>query len=219
MFAREPFSRCSTCGICVSSTRLNPLRDSACSITCSAGSATASSPAAITAIVGTCGRGGALTAGGGVFIATRTKVGRLVSEDQDGGDVAAVVQRCEVHLGNRRAGDGLALERGEHGLDSSPQSFFYLGDRQVGWKGGHPVLQLGELVRNVERHKVTPRRQHLAELDVNRTEGLERLAQALSARLAGAPRSESHERIARKPRDELVQAEAQADRENAQQPR
>src|SRR5439155_3391674 len=120
---------------------------------------------------------------------------------------------------DRRACYGLAVERVEDGLDSSPLRFFYLGDRQVGWKGRHPVLQLGELVRNVERHQVTPRRQHLAELDVDRTEGLERLAQALSARLAGAPRSESHERIARKPRYELVQPEAQADRENAQQPR
>src|SRR5437764_1171093 len=132
---------------------------------------------------------------------------------------AAVVQPGEVHLGDRRACYGLALERGEHGLDSSPQPFFYLGDRQVGWKGRHPVLQLGELVRDVERHEVTPRRQHLAELDVDRTEGLERLAQALSARLAGAPRSQPHERIARKPRDEIVQSEATADRENAQQPR
>ena len=48
----------------------------------------------------------------------------------------------------------------------------------------HLILQLRELVRDVERHEVAPRGEHLAELDVDRPEGLERLTQPHAARAA-----------------------------------
>ena len=46
----------------------------------------------------------------------------------------------------------------------------------------HAVLQLGELVGEVRRQQVAPRRQHLAELDEDRPEPLQPQAQPLAAR-------------------------------------
>ena len=48
----------------------------------------------------------------------------------------------------------------------------------------HAVLQLRELVGDVGRQQVAPRREHLAELDEDRAELLERQAQPLAARAA-----------------------------------
>ena len=47
----------------------------------------------------------------------------------------------------------------------------------------HAVLQLGQFVGQVQRQQVAPRRQHLAELDEDRPQPLQRQAQAHAARL------------------------------------
>jgi len=60
-----------------------------------------------------------------------------------------------------------AMERGQH-----------VGQRER----RHPVLQLRELVGDIGRQEIAPRRQHLPELDEDRAEGGERLAQAHRAR-------------------------------------
>ncbi len=53
-------------------------------------------------------------------------------------------------------------------------------------KGGHAVLEPRELVGDVGRQQVAPRRDHLAELHEDRSEVLERAPQALAARAAPA---------------------------------
>jgi hypothetical protein len=62
-----------------------------------------------------------------------------------------------------------------------------LATRQLRRKRRHPVLQLRELVGDVERQQVAPRGEHLAELDEDRAERLERLAQRCP-RVAAASR-------------------------------
>ena len=79
----------------------------------------------------------------------------------------------------------------------------------------HAVLQLGQLVGHVGRQQVAPGRQHLAELDEDRAQTLERLAQARATRLVEAAPDGDHARQPRTQRwrnpDErhLVHAEAQ----------
>ena len=89
----------------------------------------------------------------------------------------------EVHLRDRGAGDRLAsklakiasIGPAERALDRARRA-------TVGRERRHAVLQLGELVGDVGRQQVAPGRQHLAELDEDRAEPLERQAQALAAR-------------------------------------
>ena len=78
---------------------------------------------------------------------------------------------------------GIGVERSEHLVRPagdttrfSVASTCAIGERR------HAVLQLRELVRDVGRQQVAPRRQHLAELDEDRAEALERQAQAHRAR-------------------------------------
>ena len=68
----------------------------------------------------------------------------------------------------------------------------------VGRERRHAVLQLGELVGEVGRQQVAPRRQHLAELDEDRPEALERRgAAARRAARRGGGRSSSRAPAAR----------------------
>ena len=90
-------------------------------------------------------------------------------------------------------------------------------DEHTGLRGRerrHAVLQLGQFVGEVRRQQVAPRRQHLAELDEDRPEPLQALAQPHAARRIQAPpdRHHAHERThpalpERRQRD-LVQAVA-----------
>ena len=128
-----------------------------------------------------------------------------------------VAERREVHLRDRRARDRLALEAREDLADRLPERAFDLGDREVGRERRHAVLQLRELVGDVRGQQVAARREHLAELDEDRPERLERAAQAHRARRAVA--AEEIER-ARAPEPaagrvagerELVETEAERD--------
>ena len=58
--------------------------------------------------------------------------------------------------------------------------------RERAVEGRNAVLQLRELVGDVRRQQVAPRRDHLPELDEDRPEVLERAAQALAAAAAAA---------------------------------
>jgi hypothetical protein len=63
-----------------------------------------------------------------------------------------------------------------------PKARSMVGDRHARRKRRHAVLQQGQFVGDVGRQQVAPGRQHLAELDEDRPEVLQRLAQALAAR-------------------------------------
>ncbi len=92
-------------------------------------------------------------------------------------DLGAVRQLGEMHLRDRRGGDGVAIERLEHLVDGLPVEPVERRDDLVGRKRRHAVLQLRELVGDVERDQVAPRREHLPELDEDRAQILERKAQ------------------------------------------
>ena len=49
-------------------------------------------------------------------------------------------------------------------------------------EGRDAVLQLGQLIGDICRHQVTPRRQHLTEFDENRPQGFQCQTQALGPR-------------------------------------
>ena len=87
--------------------------------------------------------------------------------------------------------------------------------RDRGRKRRHAVLQLRELVGEVGRQQVAPRRQHLAELDEDRAEPLEAEPQALAARrVEAAPdrhhaNQQPHPALAKARQRELVEPVAQ----------
>ena len=98
------------------------------------------------------------------------------------GHLAAVVQRGEVDLRDRGTGHRLGLELAEHGIDRLAQALL---DQAAGLGGGdwrHLVLQPRQFVGDVRRHQIAPGGQHLAKLDENRAQGLQRQPQALAAR-------------------------------------
>ena len=140
--------------------------------------------------------------------------------DRDGG---AVMQAREMHLRHRGRRDRRGLEFGE---DFGQRFFvrsFQRGNGLAGRKRRHPVLQLGELVGDVERHQIAPGREHLPELDENGAERFQRTAQTHAARFgkrppeqrgADQPAQRTHPFVAEK---KLFQPEAQADGEDADQ--
>ena len=92
---------------------------------------------------------------------------------------------------------------------------------EFGRKRRHLVLQPREFVGDVGGQQVAPGRQHLAELDEQRPQGLEREAQAHRARL-GELAPEQHmlhddeqEARARVGEHEFIQAEADADADDS----
>ena len=101
-------------------------------------------------------------------------------------DLAPVRERRRVDLGDggRRERRGIEAREelrdrpAERGLDAR------LGERAV--EGRDAVLELRELVGDVGRQQVAPRRDDLAELHEDRPEVLERAPQALAARAAAA---------------------------------
>ena len=124
-----------------------------------------------------------------------------------------------MHLRDRSARHRLRLEVFEHPADRSAEGALHLGHRKSGRKWRHLVLQLRQLVGDVGRQQIAAGREHLAELDEDRPERLEREAQPHRARLGepaeekgrihGAPGSAA--RVER----ELVQSEAQGDPEDS----
>src|SRR5690606_37402523 len=75
-----------------------------------------------------------------------------------------------------------------------------LGDRQVAVERRHAVLQKCEFFRNIRRNQVAPGGQHLAELDEDRSQLFQRLAQALAARRGNIAPEHQHIYGARKAR-------------------
>src|SRR5690606_8146632 len=108
-----------------------------------------------------------------------------------------------------------ALEGDEHLVEGTAERALD-GGHGDGWgEGGNAVLQQRQLVGDVRRHQVAPRRQDLAELHEDRAEALQRQAQAHAAwRVQPAPERE-HAREAVQPRaiearqDDLVEPMAQ----------
>ncbi len=88
----------------------------------------------------------------------------------------------EMDLRDRRARHRRQVERPEH-VGERPAE--HADDRRFDLlrrERRHAILQQRELVGDVGRQQVAPRRQHLAELDEDRAEVLERTAQAHAAR-------------------------------------
>ncbi len=92
----------------------------------------------------------------------------------------------DVHLRDRGARDGLRLELLEDLCDRLAEGAFDFGNGELGCERRHLILQLRQLVGDIRGQEVAARREHLAELDENRAERLERAAQPHAARLASA---------------------------------
>ena len=93
-------------------------------------------------------------------------------------DALAALEPRAVHLPDRPGRERLWLDVLEHVLPRDPQLLLHhLHDLRLGQRR-HVVLQARELVGDVGRDQVGPRREDLAELGEGRAELLERLAQA-----------------------------------------
>jgi hypothetical protein len=97
-------------------------------------------------------------------------------------DFAAIRQHREMHLGHRGRGHRLAIEAGEDLVHRLAVGLLQLGDGQFRGKGRNAILQSRQFVGDVQRQQVAARGQHLAELDEDRPQGLQGLAQAHGAR-------------------------------------
>ena len=97
-----------------------------------------------------------------------------------------------MHLGDRRARDGLQFEFLENFRERLAEGALDLGHSELAWKRGHPVLELSQLVGEVGGQEVAACREHLAELDEDGAERFERPAQPHAARLG--ERAEEKER-------------------------
>ena len=93
----------------------------------------------------------------------------------------AVFQYREVHLGNGRTGDGLAVKRDKNIVNLAVEGALDAGNGHLTAKRRHPVLQTGEFVGNVNRQQVAPGGQHLAKFHKNGPQALQRLPNALTA--------------------------------------
>jgi hypothetical protein len=102
------------------------------------------------------------------------------AQDLDG-DLAAVGQFGEMHLRHRGRGDRGAVEAGEDLVHRFTVGRFKLGDGEFRGEGRHAILKSRQFVGNIQRQKVAARGQDLAELDENRPQCLQRLAQAHGA--------------------------------------
>jgi hypothetical protein len=96
-------------------------------------------------------------------------------------DFASVFKRRRMNLRDRGGGERRHVEAAEQLSHRTPERFLDAGPRGLAGEGRHAILQLRELVRDVVREQVAPRRDHLAELDEYRPEILERPAQTLAA--------------------------------------
>jgi hypothetical protein len=87
-----------------------------------------------------------------------------------------------VDLRNRGAGDRGAIERLEYLVDRLRVNALERRHHLVRRKRRDLVLQLGQLVGDVSRQEVAPRRQHLSELDEDRAQILQRQTKPHGAR-------------------------------------
>jgi hypothetical protein len=111
-------------------------------------------------------------------------------------DLAAIRQHREMHLRHRRRGNRRPVEGGEDLVHRLAIGLFELGDGQFRRKGRHAVLQLRQLVGDVQRQQVASGRQQLAELDEDRPQVFQGLAQAHGAR--GRQVAPEHQALRRK---------------------
>ncbi len=118
-----------------------------------------------------------------------------------------------MHLGDRRARDGLRFELLEDFRDWLAEHPLDLGYREFARKRRYPVLELRQLVGEVGGQEVAARREHLAELDENGAERFERQAQPRAAWFSERAKEKERVQRAREPaprsKRELIQAEAQ----------
>ena len=96
----------------------------------------------------------------------------------------AVNQYREMHLRDRRAGHGFPIKTGEHRADRAAQGFFNGCSGQVGIKWRHRILQFGQFIGDIQRQQIPPGGENLTELDKNRAQALQSLANALTPRRA-----------------------------------
>ena len=125
-----------------------------------------------------------------------------------------------MHLRDGGARHRQRLELLEHLRHRPAERAFELGVGERGRKRRHLVLQPRQFVGDIGGQQVAPGGEHLAELDEQRSQGLQRQAQAHRARL-GQPAPEQHalhrhqqEARARVGEHELIQAEADADEDD-----
>ena len=133
-------------------------------------------------------------------------------------DLAAVLQPREVHLRDRRAGHRLPVElqrtARRAACRASARSRPPPAPRRRAAPGPAACASSSAMSSG---QQVAARREDLAELDEDRPQRLERLAQALRSRRAAA-RREQQQAPPPEGRHELVQPEAHADRGDARKP-
>ena len=109
--------------------------------------------------------------------------------DRGGGSIR---QGRQVHLGDRRACDGRAVESPKDLVHGPAIHALQCGDDLIARKRRNAILQPRKLVGDVGGQKIATRREHLSELDEDRSQLLKRQAQALRARRREvAPEGES----------------------------
>ena len=89
-------------------------------------------------------------------------------------DLLAAVQLGGVNLGDRRRGHRLGLERRERFLDRLAQLDLDHGAGGLAGEGGDLILQPFEFIGDIRRQQIAARRQHLAELDEDRSQRFQR---------------------------------------------
>ena len=101
------------------------------------------------------------------------------AQDLDRDFVTAILflQPGEVNLGDRGRSDRYRVELGKHVARRTVIRLLDFRQRQMRIKWRHAILQFGKFVGNVGRQQVAAGRQHLAELDENRPQRLQRHAQ------------------------------------------
>ncbi len=129
-------------------------------------------------------------------------------------------QHGKMHLRNGGARHRLRRELLEHLRYRPAEGALQLGVGELGRKRRHLILQPRQFVSDIRGQEVAPGGEHLAEFDEQRSQGLQRQAQAYAARL-GEPAPEQHvlhqheeKARARMGQHELIQTETDADENN-----
>ena len=97
-------------------------------------------------------------------------------------DLAAVLQPCRMHLGNRGRSQRLVIEALEHCRQWLAETGFNQSPCLCRRKGLHLITQTGQLIGDVGGKQIAARGQHLTELDEQRAEFLQRHTQTGAAR-------------------------------------